>query len=73
MVLADKPEAIHLNVRKGHGTFAWILTSFLQWLSGYIPADELIRQHRILLRTDWQERRHVYIGTDSCPAWSDDQ
>lgn len=28
---------------------------FLQWLSGYIPAEKLIRQHRILLRMDWQE------------------
>ena len=31
------------------------IDTFLQWLSGYIPVDELIRQHRILPRTDWQE------------------
>ena len=49
------PEGNSFERTEGPWDICLDIDTFLQWLSGYIPADELIRQHRILLRTDWQE------------------
>ncbi len=49
------PEGNSFERTEGPWDICLDIDTFLQWLSGYIPADELIRQHRILLRRDWQE------------------
>ena len=49
------------------------IDTFLQWLSGYIPVDELIGAPNSAAHGLAGKRCHAYIGTDSCPAWSDDQ